>query len=857
MIRAVEQIKSIPLNLFLIIKRGSFSVLIICGLCLAVYKLGWLFPAGEGVSNFLAENYAVLEGLAYIFFFFWGCSLLMLGFANQKLMRCGKKLGKTFDPQDNLLEYLDFKAAKIIKNSLSKDHLPFERLLFYLILSSNDISFSLNRLSVDRADLKQKLLAGMKERSKSFSPDNAGLVKEMNAAARQEVLELACRHALANNSEEVTIFDLFLVLAARDRNFQAMMDSLELLKEDVESVFLWQRNLEVYRQFRKRFWEKDNLRLLFATSPVRGLLGGYTATLDRFSRDISTFNPLRQGGVVLHQTQIAQVEEALMKQKGNGVLLVGEAGSGRRSIVHNLANRMASESGPVSLRMMRILELDMVALVAACVDEGELIAGLETIFQEAIRAKNVILILPGLDSYVGKRTNDRKLAAIDMSGIIARYLGIPGFRVIGIADGVGFRRSIESAGEIAARFAKIEVAPATTDETMRVLKEECLRRENKTGLFFPISSLREIVKLCDQFIAATVFPGKALELLDDVISNRLGSSGKVRKAVAVGDIDAFFTRKYDIPAGLAGQPEKEALLNLEDRIHEGLINQKEAVAEVANALRRARAQIKDRKRTIGNFLFLGPTGCGKTETAKQLAKVYFGSAKNMIRLDMSEYQTIESIDKLIGSQEIPGYLSSAIRKNPFSLVLVDEIEKAHPGLLNIFLSIFDEGEMTDGFGRKIDFRNSIIIATSNAGAEQIKEAVERGESMADFRDELVNKLLAQGVFKPEFINRFDAAVLYRPLDQNESAQVAMLMLGEVQSGLRQRRIEFEITDQLAQGLAAIGFDPVFGGRAMRRALQDKIENPIAKALLSGGLKPGDKFTVDPNLWELAIEGREP
>ena len=199
---------------------------------------------------------------------------------------------------------------------------------------------------------------------------------------------------------------------------------------------------------------------------------------------------------------------------------------------------------------------------------------------------------------------------------------------------------------------------------------------------------------------------------------------------------------------------------------------------------------------------------------------------------------------------MPGYLSAEMRKSPFSLVLVDEIEKAHPGLLNIFLTIFDEGEMTDGFGRKIDFRNSIIIATSNAGAEQIKEAVERGESMADFRDELVNKLLAEGVFKPEFMNRFDAAVLYRPLDQTESAQVAILMLGEVQAGLRQRRIEFEVTDQLAQGLAASGFDPVFGGRAMRRALQDKIENPIAKAILSGSLKPGNKFGIDPATWQI-------
>jgi len=855
-LRAAGQIQAMPLNLFLIIKRISFLVLLVGTVFCAVYELAWVFPEGLLPSRFLETNLDLANALVYISFAFWAPAFLVLEFVDHKLKGAGKKLGKDFDPEENLLEYLDFKAAKFFKRTLEMDHLPFERLIFYLVLSSDDISFSLNRLMLDRADLKRKLLDGMKERSKDYKAGNSDLIKEMNREARQQVLELACRHAIANGSQKVTIFDLFLVISNRDRDFQKMMDSLELLKDDVESVFLWQRNLENYRCFRKKIWEKDNLRLLFAFSPVKGLIGGYTVVLDRYSRDISVYNRLRQGGVVIHADQIEQLEIALIKQKGNGVLLVGEPGSGRKSIVYNLANRIASETGPVSLRMMRVLELDMVALIANFANEADLTAVIEMIFQEAIRAKNVILIIPGIDGYIGKRTNDKKLASVDISSIINRYLGTAQFRVIGISDSVGYRRSIEPAGEVASRFVKIEVPSATAEEAMRVLKEESLRRESKTGLFVPIASLKEIVRLCDYFLGGAAFPEKALCLLDDVVSNQLGGSAKSRKIIVPEDIDKFFSRKYDMPASAAGDNEKEVLLNLEERIHEGLINQKEAVCEISNALRRARARIKDRKRTIGNFLFLGPTGCGKTETAKQLARVYFGSVKNMIRLDMAEYQTLDSIDKLIGGPQITGYLTSAVRKNPFSIVLVDEIEKAHPGLLNVFLNIFDEGEMTDGFGRKVDFRHAIMIATSNAGAEQIKEAVESGRDLMGMKDELIDYLLQKGIFKPEFINRFDAAVLYRPLGPEETEQVARLMLQETQDGLRQRRIEFEITSRLARALAMVGFDPVFGGRAMRRALQDKVENPIAKALLSGMLKPGDGFSIDPEKWEVVLSGTQ-
>jgi ATP-dependent Clp protease ATP-binding subunit ClpC len=564
---------------------------------------------------------------------------------------------------------------------------------------------------------------------------------------------------------------------------------------------------------------------------------------------------LRWGGVVLHSEEIERMEAVLTKQKESGVMLVGEPGCGRKSIIYNFANMVFTESVPHALDKMRIMELDLPKLTGECSDKSTLAFAIEKIFEQAAAAKNVILVIPEINNYLGQHLNSEKLVQMDIGDILSKYLEIPGFRIIGITTYEGLHRSIEMAGDVSLKMAKIEVAPVSAGEAMRVLKEDVLRREADSNLFISMPVLKEIVRLCDNFLGEAAFPKKAVDFLDDFIASRLGRAKAAKTAIVPEDIAAFFSRKYSIPAGAAGFAEKDILLNLEQKIHEGLINQKEAVAEIANAMRRARAEIKKQKRTIGNFLFLGPTGVGKTETAKQLARVYFGSVKNIIRLNMTEYQTIESIEKLIGTAFAPGYLTAAVRENPFSLLLIDEIEKADIRLLDIFLSIFDEGQIVDGLGRKIDFRHIIIIATSNAGAEAIRQAVASGRSLSDLKNEIVDGLLKDGIFKPEFINRFDAVVMYRPLNQVEMEKVANLLLVEVQSGLREKRIEFLITDELRAGLAKIGFDPEFGGRALRRALQDKVENPIAKALLSGTLKSGDKFEINSDNWELKIATR--
>ena len=317
-------------------------------------------------------------------------------------------------------------------------------------------------------------------------------------------------------------------------------------------------------------------------------------------------------------------------------------------------------------------------------------------------------------------------------------------------------------------------------------------------------------------------------------------------------VAAIVSEKTQVPVGEVEEKEREVLLNLEELIHERIINQDEAVNEVSTALRRARAEVTVRKGPIGTFLFLGPTGVGKTETSKALAQVYFGAEERMIRLDMSEFQNVEDIPRLIGSPGEEGMLTTKARQKPFSLILLDEIEKAHPNVLNLFLQVLDEGHLTDGLGRKVDFTHSIIIATSNAGYQVILKAIKEQAEWGGVKEELLDYLFEKGIFRPEFINRFDAVVIFKPLSKENLLAIAGLLLLKLKKNLKEKEVDFVITDALKEKIAELGYNPTFGARQMRRVIQDKVENPLASALLSGKLKRGQKAEIDPEGFNLIV-----
>jgi len=349
---------------------------------------------------------------------------------------------------------------------------------------------------------------------------------------------------------------------------------------------------------------------------------------------------------------------------------------------------------------------------------------------------------------------------------------------------------------------------------------------------------------------AIPFPEKAMDVLDEVAI--YVAQNVKEKIVLPRHVATIVKEKTQIPVGEIETKEKEILLNLEDLIHQRIINQEIAVKEIATALQRARAQISIRKGPMGGFLFLGPTGVGKTETAKALAEIYFGGENKMIRLDMSEFQAIEDIPRLLGAPGQEGLLTTPVRENPFSLLLLDEFEKAHPNILNLFLQVLDEGHLTDGQGRKVDFKNTIIIATSNAGYQIILEALKENLEWQEVKEKLLDFIFQEGIFRPELINRFDGVIVFKPLSKEDLLNIAELLLQKLKKNLSDKGIEFLITPELKEKIVELSYDPKFGAREMRRAIQDKVENVLAKAMLSGKIKRGGLIKIDPNNFELKL-----
>ena len=322
------------------------------------------------------------------------------------------------------------------------------------------------------------------------------------------------------------------------------------------------------------------------------------------------------------------------------------------------------------------------------------------------------------------------------------------------------------------------------------------------------------------------------------------------KILLAKHVSSLVSEKIEIPVGQIEKKEKQVLLNLEKLMHQRIINQEKAVQEVCSSLRRARAEVSTKTGPIGTFLFLGPTGVGKTETAKALTEIYFGSEKKIIRLDMSEFQNINDIARLIGSVGQEGLLTTEVRENPFSLILLDEIEKSHPNILNLFLQVLDEGHLTDGLGRKVDFKNSIIIATSNAGSQIILKAIEQQAEWLELKNVILNFLFQKNVFKPEFINRFDSVVVFKPLTKENLLLIAQLMIKKTADKLKEKEIELIITEKLKQKIVDLSYDPSFGAREMKRVIQDKIENVLAQAVLSDQINKGDKIELDSETFQI-------
>jgi len=747
----------------------------------------------------------------------------------------------------NLAQFLSFEVAKTVYRaetfSKSKNLSKIDSsTLFYFLLKDNpELNFIFSRALLNLKDIKN-ILESHFQISKNRSQNKKLVYSKDFEGTIIESLKIAQKR----NGEKIEIGDLLVALAAHNLVFKKIMIDASLKKEDIENLVWWLRSLEKEIKQRKRWWEYRNL--VKKGSLAKEWTSGFTVVLDKFSIDWSErVSNMGFPKVIGHQKELKQIERILVgKQKDNNVLLIGKPGTGRKSILQALAIKSVLGQSLPEINYKRIKELDLPALLAQLQDKEEIETVLNKIFEEVVEAGNIILFIDQFHDFVG---GEEKSGIIDISGVLSSYLELPQFQLLAITNFAGLHKNIEQNPGILSLLSKVEVSEISLRETLMLLEETALALEFRYKKFISYPALRDIMTYTQRYLPNLPFPEKALDLLNDTVVYVATTKEKI---VLPSHVAKVISEKIEMPVGEIEDKEKKILLNLEKLIHKRIINQDKAVDEISGSLRRARAQVTIRKGPLGCFLFLGPTGVGKTETAKALTEIYFGSESKMIRLDMSEFQTLKDIPRLIGSAQEQGLLTTQVRENPFSLILLDEIEKAHPNILNLFLQVLDEGILTDGLGRKIHFKDSIIIATSNAGYKIILKALKDKEDWKNVKQKLLDYIFEKAIFRPEFINRFDDVIVFTPLSPENLLDISQLMLQKLKKNLKEKDIDFEITQALKEKIVELGYNPVFGARQMRRVIQNKVENVLAEAILSNKLNGGDKVKVLPENFELKI-----
>ena len=583
------------------------------------------------------------------------------------------------------------------------------------------------------------------------------------------------------------------------------------------------------------------MRELAQFKPASNMDRAYTAKatpfLNHYAYDLTLAAKNNQLPLCVgRQNELRQVLDAWSAGR-LGVVLVGPAGVGKTSLVYGLAQLMVEENVPSFLQDKRLVEVDIPSLIGGSSPE-EAQEKLERIIVEVNQAGNIILFFDQVDKIAGLSVGEAQ--SLDLSDILANALQRGALRCIATITPENYRQYIAERS-LGANLAKIDIAEPDDQQIMIMAEHWTSYWEKSWGVVFTYAALEIAKMVSERYITEPAQPTRFLSVLEGAARLALRQPGL--KLVSEAIVRQYASEKFGIPIEQVGQEESKMLLNLEEIIHERLIGQEEAVDMVAASLRRARVELRDTNKPIANFLFLGPTGVGKTELAKTLAEVYFGSEDAMIRLDMSEYQLPDSVNKMIGSGEETGYLTEAVRQHPFSLILLDEIEKAHPDILNLFLQVFDDGRLTDAQGRTIDFSNTIIIATSNAGAPYIMEAVQNGVDFTTIRQHIIDNELVQ-VMRPELINRFDGIVVFRPLTMEDMVAITNLQLQKIGQQLAEKNINFQVTQEGLEYLAKAGYDPKFGARPLRRLLQDTIGNVLAEKLLAKELKRRDTVIIN-------------
>ncbi len=604
-----------------------------------------------------------------------------------------------------------------------------------------------------------------------------------------------------------------------------------------------ERAAEDRRADERRFWTWEKLS---ETQPIgKGWRYAYTPHLDRYALDLSEYDPTEYDRAVLvgREEELRVVKIVLERPVQNSILLVGDPGIGKKTFIHHLARLIRTNAfQDPYFRDMRILMLDLGLAVSDAVNSGEDVDNaIRTLFHEAAFAGNVTLVIEDFDLYIGGDASRHNLAPI-----LSTYLSLPSFRVIGTSTAARYHAVAKADDQTLKSLEVVYLRETNEQQTFDILVQHFEETEARQ-VVFTLKGFESIITAAGRYNWEFPFPERALDLAQEVLIYWCDSAES--RFITPEVVDAFITIKTGVPTGTISAEEKDKLLRLEEHLHERVIGQEEAVKQVAEAMRKSRAGFGNRKRPLGSFIFLGPSGVGKTETVKAFAESYFGSDEKMIRLDMSEYQTEESVERMIGSRDtgVQGQLTVAAKEHPFSILLLDEIEKAYPRMLDLFLQILDEGYVTDAFGEKVSFRNMVIIATSNAGAPLIKDLVAQGVKGDAIRKQVLDEVVKKGLFRLEFLGRFDGIIFFEPLRNEQLFEVTELKLAAFAKRLKEEKdIDILFAPEVTAKIVENGFEPEFGMRSINRYIENTIEDAVVKRIIAGELSSGGSLTVYPD-----------
>jgi len=636
------------------------------------------------------------------------------------------------------------------------------------------------------------------------------------------------------NKDFISIRDYGSALYENDSEFSFFLSQYKIDRDTFVGALEWVDDTEWKIRSQSKWWDRSHL------ARIKGLgknwAFGKVYLLEKYGHSIMSDKAYLDLGERwrVYEKDAVRVESILVKKQDANVALVAPTTNIGMQITASLGKMILNGDVLFEVENKRIFVLDTISIMEAVTDSNALEVLIRDILFQANGAGNVILVIPNLPAF----TEHAETLGVDVVNLLVDFLSSTRMQIVSISDKQGFHQVLEPNLGLMQHFEKVLVEDVNKNSAIKILQNEVHRTEVRDDVFFTYQSLKTIAEGAERYFVGSTYSDKILDLIEEVVV-RAKSEGK--KVIEAEDAYKIISIKTGVPQGQISNSEKMILGNLEEILHKRVIGQNMAIDAISGSMRRARSGITDPNRPMGSFLFIGPTGVGKTETVKALNEVFFKNENKIIRLDMSEYNGGDAIEKLIGSysNKTTGILASKIRDQQYGVLLLDEFEKTSDKVKDLFLQILDEGQFNDSQGNKINCRNLIIVATSNAGSQLIFNATQQGKDLSVMKDEIVGQIIDERIFKPELINRFDGTVLFHSLQKDHLQKIAKLMLEKLNKRIVKNGIKIELNEEITDYLVSIGSDPKFGAREMNRKIKDEVESLIADKIISNEIQTGD------------------